>query len=229
LGLLRALAGLPGPTGWKRVIDVSVAATVIAACVGAAAVLVGAYLTNSLGRRLKQGVQERRLAAYEGLWAVTGVAATIRLRGEWAGGPLTENERRELFDAMTKWYYRTSGGIFLSPRARPVYLKAKVNLLCPETEIEPAEALADFPDARTTEEARGRLAIRQLSLLRWVMRFDLSIHTEPYNAYLMPMEIEFLRRCEIDLHKRPFKDKWRSAKENANAAPGKERGPASLT
>jgi hypothetical protein len=97
------------------VIDVSVAATVIAACVGAAAVLVGAYLTNSLGRRLKQGVQERRLAAYEGLWAVTGVAATIRLRGEWAGGPLTEKERRELFDAMTKWYYRTSGGIFLSP------------------------------------------------------------------------------------------------------------------
>jgi hypothetical protein len=49
---------IPGPTGWKRVIDVSVAATVIAASVGAAAVLGGAYLTNSLGRRIKQGVQD---------------------------------------------------------------------------------------------------------------------------------------------------------------------------
>ena len=204
----------------------NVAPTILAACVGAIAALVSAYLANSLSRRLKQGVQDRRLAAYEGLWAVTGAAATIRLKGDWAGGPLIEEERRDLFHAMTKWYYGTGSGIFLSPMARDVYLTAKVNLLCPRPEIVPDGALSEFPDARDEEEARGRLAIRQISLLRWVMRFDLDIRTEPYNAHLTPKEIEFLDLCDIDLNKRPFKGNWRHVEGDANANRGNGRDPA---
>jgi hypothetical protein len=140
-------------------------------------------------------VQERQLDAYEGLWAVTGVAATIRLKGDWAGGALTENERHELFHTMTGWYYGSSGGIYLSPRARSLYLRAKENLLCPEDEIKPDGALNEFPHARNINEQHSLLSIHQLSLLRWVMRFDLDIRTEPYNTQLMPKEMELLKSC----------------------------------
>lgn len=59
-----------------------------------------------------------------------------------------------------------------------------------------------------TDTKRGRLAIRQLSLLRWILRFDLDIHTEPYNAELTPKEIEFLEICDVDINKRPFRGNW---------------------
>lgn len=122
-------------------------ANILAACVTAvAAIAVGylGYLANSLHRQLKRGVQERQLTAYEGLWAVTGVAAAIRIKGHWAGGALTEGERHELFREMTHWYYGRRGGIYLSPHVRSLYLRAKENLLCPETEIKPEKALEKF-------------------------------------------------------------------------------------
>jgi hypothetical protein len=190
----------------------SVIATILAACVGAAAALASAYLANSVSRRLKLGVQDRRVKAYEQLWAVTGVAATTRLKGDWAGGPLSEDERCRLFHASTEWYYGTGSGLFLSRRTRDLYLKTKVNLLCPKHEIVPAGALDEFQYARDTEEKRGILAIRQLSLLRWVMRFDLDIRTEPYNTDLTPKEIELLELCNIDPNKLPFKNNWQRAR-----------------
>src|SRR3954452_3864561 len=105
-------------------IDMSLAqsATILAAFITASAAIVVGYLANSHRRQLQQNVQERRLKAYEGLWAVTGTAAGIRSRGEWAGGPLTCQERRKLFDDMTEWYYGKSGGIFLPPQTRELYL-----------------------------------------------------------------------------------------------------------
>lgn len=62
------------------------AESIIAGFIVAAAALAAAYLANSLSRRLRQGVQDRRIKAYEGLWIVSRPAATIRLRGDWAGG-----------------------------------------------------------------------------------------------------------------------------------------------
>src|SRR4051794_36104082 len=98
----------------KKVIDMSLteSATIIAAFITASAALLVGYLEHSRHRQLKKDIQERRLVAYEGLWAVTGTAAGIRARGQWAGGPLDGWERRELFDDMTEWYYAKSGGIF---------------------------------------------------------------------------------------------------------------------
>jgi hypothetical protein len=123
---------------------------------------------------------------------------------------MTEGERRQLFDATTQWYFDEAGGIFLSPRARPLYLTAKENLLCPDSEVRPHGALAELDEQKGADWARGRLAIRQFTLLRWVMRFDLSVHTEPYDEELTPKDIEFLRECgHLDIDKRPFKGKWR--------------------
>jgi hypothetical protein len=121
--------------------SVSVAVTLLAACVSAAAVVFAAWLANSLHRQLKRqlklGVQERQLTAYEGLWAATEKAAAVRARGAWAGGPLSEKERCEVFHEMTRWYYRKSGGIYLYPKTRHLYLHTKENLLCDVNDIEP--------------------------------------------------------------------------------------------
>ena len=175
-----------------------------------AAIAVGhfGYLANSLHRQLKRGVQERQLTAYEGLWAVTGAAVTIRVKGPWAGGALTEDERHKLFQDMTRWYYDRSGGIYLCPHVRSLYLQAEENLLCPETEIKPEKALEEFAHTCDITERRVLLAIHQLSLLRWVMRFDPDIHTEPFNAKLMPKETQLLKDCDINPYKAPFKGYW---------------------
>jgi len=154
-----------------RVVDMSVsaAATILAACVSAAAVVFAAWLANSLQRQLKrqlkQGVQEQQLKAYEGLWAATENAAAVREKGDWAGGPLSEKERGELFHEITKWYYGKAGGIYLAPKTRCIYLRVKENLVCPETDIEPKGALdelsREFPDVHNNDERRSLLGLRQ--------------------------------------------------------------------
>jgi hypothetical protein len=63
-------------------------------------------------------------------------AASTRLLGDYVGGPLTSMERRAIFDAATEWYYGAGEhpvvhGLFLTDRARRVYLMAKTNLVCP--------------------------------------------------------------------------------------------------
>ncbi|MCV2488540.1 hypothetical protein OF117_04120 [Geodermatophilus sp. YIM 151500] len=197
-------------------------ATIIAAIVsgsitGSAAIVVG-YLASSRRRQLKKDVQGRRLTAYEGLWAVTGTAAGVRARGDWAGGPLDKRERRELFDKMTEWYYGKSGGIFLAPKTRELYLAVKENLCCPEPKIRPAGALEEeMSGGDDSDRARGYLAIHQMSLLRWVMRFDLDIHTQPYNATLTEKQKELVEDSGIHLDKRPYKGNWTEGRARENA------------
>lgn len=123
-------------------------------------------------------------------------------------GPLTSNERHAVFEAATDWYYGTGEGpvghgVFLTDRARRVYLMAKTNLVCPPEEIEPAQVRDRVLAAPDPDRARGAMSIRQLSLLRWVMRFDLQLHTEPYFGDFDRDEAAFLASCGIDLRQRP--------------------------
>lgn len=176
------------------------------------ATFVGAYFAYAVRRRMKQAVEERRLDAYLGLWPVLRVAAATRLEGEWAGGPLTEHERSDLFKATTNWYYgkEENGkgyGPFLTARARKVYFKAKKNLICPIDKIEPKENREWVKQSRDVEAARGEMSIRHFSMVRWVMRFDIRLHTEPYSQELKELEIDFLDSCKIDWRGRPFR-KW---------------------
>jgi hypothetical protein len=97
-----------------------------------------------------------------------------------------------------------------------VYLKAKQNLVCPVDEIEPAAVREDVQRADDVEAARGEMSIRQLSLVRWVMRFDLDVHTEPYVGDFDDRERAFLDSCGVHLDERPWRD-W------ARTAPGKAR------
>jgi hypothetical protein len=68
--------------------------------------------------------------------------------GPGAGGPLTSDERCAIFEAATDWYYGAAAnpvghGLFLSDRARRVYLGAKRNLVCPAEEIQPESVRAN--------------------------------------------------------------------------------------
>jgi len=182
----------------------------------AAATLVGFYFANAFRRRTKQQVLERRVDAYIAFWPVTRPAASTRLLGAWAGGPMTAAERARVYEAATDWYYGVGpdgkgNGIFLSEPARRVYLKAKENLICPVAEIEPAAAREHVEAADDAEAARGDMSIRQLSLVRWVMRFDLDVHSDPYVGEFDARERAFLEACDIDLTKRPWRDKARAA------------------
>jgi hypothetical protein len=172
--------------------------------------VVGLYFANAFTRRTRQQVMERRVDAYVAFWPVTRAAASTRLAGEWGGGPLTAEERKAIFDASTDWYYGTGAsptghGLFLTDRARRVYLKAKRNLVCPPEAIEPPQVRGRVLAAPDLETARGEMSIRQLSLLRWVMRFDLELHTEPYFSDFDQDEAAFLASCGIDLRR----GKWR--------------------
>jgi len=183
----------------------------------AAATLVGLYFANAFKRRTRQEVLERRVDAYVAFWPVMNIAASTRLDGPWAGGPLNADERRAIFEGATDWYYGTAAnpvghGLFLSDRARRVYLSAKRNLVCPAEEIQPESVRANVEREADVEAARGAMSIRQLSLLRWVMRFDLDLHTEPYFANVGDDEIAFLESCDIDVDRAPW-NKWLKRKD----------------
>jgi hypothetical protein len=170
----------------------------------------GLYFGHALRRRTAQEVAERRIDAYLALWPVLRVAASTRTEGDWAGGPLTKQERKDLWDATTDWYYGKGetkpSGPFLTPRARRIYFKAKRNLLCPVDEIQPESSREYVRTAPEGEDAaRGTLSIRQFSLVRWVMRFDIQLHTDPYLETLNHQDLAFLESCGIEWQDEPFR------------------------
>lgn len=183
----------------------------------------GLYFANAVRRRTKQAVEERRLDAYLSLWPVLRVAAATRNEGSWAGGPLTERERKDLFDATTDWYFGTeeskANGPFLTARARRVYFKAKKNLICPANEIEPESNREEVRRSSMGEEAaRGEMSIRQYSMVRWVMRFDIQLHTEPYEQELSDHDLDFLEACKVEWDRRPLRG-WVKKSEDSRPAP----------
>jgi hypothetical protein len=165
--------------------------------------LVGLYFANSLRLRtraeIEKGVADKRFAAYAKLWAYTKVASPMR------GSPLTENERADLYTALTDWYYDDGNGMLLTEQTRNIYLNAKRNLTCLDKELVP-ENLAQrvLATGADRESIRGKASIDQLSLLRTSMRADIRIFTEPYKESLKPEDTAFLASCKIDLTEKPW-------------------------
>jgi hypothetical protein len=185
---------------------VDIAALAITTLLGIA----GLYFGNALRLRMKQEVEERRLDAYLSLWPVLRVPAATRNEGAWAGGPLTEPERKALFDATTEWCYgkdetAKANGPFLTARARRVYFAAKRNLMCPVDEIQPGSNRERVKQSGNPNPARGAMSIRQFAIVRWVMRFDIQLHTEPYFQRLDRRDLDFLESCGVDWRKDPFR------------------------
>jgi hypothetical protein len=160
-------------------------------------------IANSLRRRITLQITERRLQAYVALWEQMKVASPMRLYGP-DPQPLTSQERKELYDQFTSWYYDNGNGMLLGQETRNLYLCAKKNLVCPFEKIEPKSLQTE---ERKTDEGRGRLSMRQLSLLRTRMKADLEIYGSYFFGKLEPDDKVFLKHCRQQLHRRPWRSK----------------------
>jgi hypothetical protein len=137
----------------------------------------------------------------------------MEVAGPWrveAGlGPMTSQERRELFDRMTGWYFDSGNGMLLAATTRELYLNAKFNLICGDGELRP-RTLVNYiqGSVQEREQKRGRLSMSQLSLLRAQMRNDLAIYGGLYQTGTLSAEDEiFLKEAGADLRKPPWKSR----------------------
>lgn len=167
--------------------------------------IIGLYLVHSYRRQVALRVAERRLGAYAAIWSKMGIATPVRI-ARWNASPLTAAERMQLFNAFTQWYYDSGNGMLLAGGTRAIYLAAKDNLVCPvafyRPELTQKKLLKLQPEEQEAE--RGRLSIRQLSLLRSRMKADLRIYGVTYHLELNDDDKAFLTECGENLSSKPW-------------------------
>lgn len=170
--------------------------------------VIGFYLAHSYRRKIALSVAEKRLAAYSALWSRMNIASPARL-SEWWHEPLALEERENLFNEFTQWYYENGNGMLLGGGTRTIYLRVKDNLVCPIDYFEP-ESIRTRLETMSQEEQekeRGRLSIRQLSLLRSRMKADLEVYGPPYHNKLDDDTKALLRWCGEDLYAKVWRSK----------------------
>lgn len=180
--------------------------TVFAAIIAVSGVLITAavtgavgYLAYSLNRRISFEITQRRIDAYASLWERMEVATPVRTK--MVDQPLQCHEMVALFNVMTSWYYEQGNGMLLTNSTRNMYLAVKHNLICCSRYIEPEELRCVYDDNLVK---RGRLSIRQLSLLRTRMKADLQVFGTPFYGKLDLYDAKFLSGCKESLYKRPW-------------------------
>ncbi len=131
-------------------------------------------------------------------------------------GALTKSERFQLHALLGGWYYKSGNGMLLAPDSRNIFFKARHNLTCPTSDLDPPKLLHSFPDL-SEDQQRGCLSIRQLSLLRTQLKGDLAIYGPAYLSGLRAHEFQFLAACKVHSHRQP----WRSlmGRVEANSSP----------
>lgn len=164
--------------------------------------IAGFAVARNINRDVRLKLAERRLAAYERLWA------EFRLISPYEPAPI-ETTRKALHKRLTDWYYANGDGMLLLRGSREVYLNAKDNLIRPLAEIVPVVARKRLqalgPDEQDNQ--RGLLAQRQFSLLRTQLKSDLAMYGRPYGPSLNEEDRAFLADCGVDLRAEP----WSSA------------------
>ena len=168
--------------------------------------VVGLWLAYNYSRQMGLKLSETRLKAYSRLWEISGVAAPTRLEGWGDDGYLQLDERRDLWAAMTDWYYANGAGMLLTATTKDVYLSVKHNLICESSDVRPAglagriQAQLGLPTGQELDETvRGTLAIRLISLLRTQLKSDLAIYGATYSGKLNDYERYFLERSGVNL------------------------------
>ncbi len=161
----------------------------------------GFAVARGINRDVRLKLAERRLAAYERLWALLRPASP-------SDPPPGASTRARLHGALTDWYYAHGDGMLLPAVTRNVYLHAKDNLVRPVEQVVPDSSRDRLAGLVPTEQehARALLARRQLSLLRTQLKSDLEIFGPSYGPSLYPEDRAFLELCGVDLGSRPWRD-----------------------
>ena len=170
---------------------------------------VGLWLAYNYRRQMALKLSETRLDAYSRLWEITGVAAPVRQDGWGDDGYLRLDERRELWAAMTDWYYAKGNGMLLTAITKEVYLNVKHNLICEPSKLRPAGLAAQIkpylPAGQELDaKVRGNLVIRLVSLLRTQLKSDLTIYGPTYSGKLNNYERFFLRESGVNLRSKAW-------------------------
>lgn len=162
---------------------------------------VGIFVARGIRRDVQVKVAERRLAAYERLWALMRPVSPN-------APPANRRERHALNRRLTDWYYENGNGMMLENASRTMYLRAKDNLVCPLADLVPQEARDRIRalDREQQDTARGTLAARQFSLLRTQLKSDVEVFGTPYGEPLKPEDRAFLVACTVNMRRKP----WRS-------------------
>jgi hypothetical protein len=184
------------------------AAVVVTLVLGVA----GFVAARSINKDRELRIAERRLAAYERLWALMRLASPF-------DGPLDEAGRRRLERKLADWYYSNGDGMLLADGSRSMYLNAKDNLICSLDTLVPGESrqrLQGLTDV-DLERERGLLAQRQLSLLRTQLKADLKVFGQPHGPQLGREDRAFLVRCDININRKPWKTARRREEEHSSS------------
>jgi hypothetical protein len=161
----------------------------------------GFFVALNFSKDFRLRLAERRLSAYERLWALMRSASPY-------SEPLNEEGRRRLYDSFTDWYFCNGDGILLDHSSRSLYFGAKDNLVCQVENLTPKKSRQRLEqlDGADLEQQRGLLAQRQLSLLRAKLRADLTVYGQPYGHRLDDEDREFLEHYGVDIRRKPWSE-----------------------
>jgi hypothetical protein len=166
------------------------ATVAVTAFLGVVTIFVG--LSIHLKRRQEIAVvaTQKRYEAYSALWEL--IPYSPKLQELQPTQKLKPEDRGDLFDKMTAWYYGSGRGMMLGADTRQIYLAAKENLICKFGEFVPASAREQI---RRSEEERTSQCVRQLSLLRNAMRADFEVFGRPWGRDIDDRDREFILEC----------------------------------
>jgi hypothetical protein len=174
--------------------------------------LVGLWLAYNYRRQVRLKLADRQVDAYMALWKITATAAHTRKT------PLDDAEQQKLCNEMTRWYHDDANGIFISVRARNLFLAYQHNLICSINDMQPgilADQLSAMPIV-DAERRRGCINYRHANLLRNQLKDDLVLHSGFVIYYKVRSDDRaFLRSCGLSPRRHPWRSyrlSWRNAK-----------------
>jgi hypothetical protein len=156
--------------------------------------LVGLWLGHDLRRNQRLKVAELRVAAYGKLWALMGDARVGRGQAfdPHQSSAFSREEALDLYDKMTRWYFDEAGGMLLTNDTKNLYLAAKERLGDYALEAREGSESVGSP------EVEGARRVRELSLLRTQMKYDVGILGVFFFKELTKEDREFLAIAAAD-------------------------------